>query len=44
LVESAHLVSVDAHAYARHAIDAALASPGAITLPDVLAPPDFGRL
>ena len=38
LCESARLIGVDAHAYLRHAIDAALATPGAVTLPDVLAP------
>ena len=38
LCESARLLGVDAHAYLRHAIDAALAAPGTVTLPDVLLP------
>ena len=36
LCESARLVDVDAHAYLRHDVNAALTTPGAVTLPDVL--------
>ena len=38
LCESARLIGVDAHAYLRQALDAALATPGTITLPDALLP------
>ena len=38
LCETARLVGVDAHTYLIHAVDAALATPGAVTLPDVLLP------
>ncbi len=40
LCESARLIGVDAHAYLRHAIDAALTTPGTVTLPDALLPTD----
>jgi len=38
LCESARLIRVDAQAYLRHAVDAALAQPGTVTLPDALLP------
>jgi transposase len=38
LCESARLVGVDAHAYLRHALNAALITPGTVTLPDALPP------
>ncbi len=38
LCESARLIGVDAHAYLTVAIDAALAGPGTVTLPDTLLP------
>jgi len=38
LCETARLMGVDAHAYLRQAIDAALATPGTVTLPSALLP------
>jgi transposase len=38
LCETARLLDVDAHAYLQHAVDAALAVPGTVTLPDALIP------
>lgn len=38
LCESARLNGVDAQAYLRHAVDAALAAPGSVTLPRALLP------
>ena len=38
LCESARLIGVDAHAYLHYAIDAALATPGAVTLPETVPP------
>ena len=38
LCETARLLDVDAHAYLQHAVDAALAAPGTVTLPDALIP------
>jgi transposase len=38
LCETARLLNVDAHAYLQHAVDVALTTPGAITLPDALLP------
>lgn len=38
LCESARLIGVDAHAYLLGAIDAALAAPGTVTLPDAFLP------
>jgi transposase len=40
LCESARLIGVDAHAYLLRAIDAALATPGTVTLPAALLPQD----
>ena len=40
LCESARLIGVDAHAYRSHALDAALTTPGTVTLPDALLPTD----
>jgi len=38
LCETAHLVGIDPHAYLLHAVTAALATPGTVTLPDALLP------
>ena len=38
LCETARLVGVDPHAYLLHAVDAAIAHPGAVTFPDDLIP------
>ena len=36
LCETARLVGVDPHAYLLRAVDAAIATPGTVTLPDAL--------